>query len=175
MVEEAVREEATRKDGIVKIASPGGDIVRERHVRFLMGLKREKRAVIKQGVRASMDGKLIEKPVTIVAFFDKASKKRMQRSQARDFAFETSGKEVGKGSLNFSLDMRRKKRKPNAQRIVVTKSMEGRNITTIVLSVLNNTVPPGRKIGESMSIEGWKVLEEVLLLLHVKATRRKIG
>jgi hypothetical protein len=71
--------------------------------------------------------------------------------------------------------MRRKKREPNAQRIVVTKSVEGRNITTIVLSVLNNTVPPGRKIGESMSIEGRKVLEEVLLLLYVKATRRKIG
>jgi hypothetical protein len=175
MIKEAIREEATRKNGVVKVAAPGGNIVREGHVRFLMGLARERRAVIKQRVRAGMDCKLIEKPVTIAAFFNEASNQRMRRSQARDLAFETSGKEVGKGSLNFSLDMRRKKREPNAQRIVVTKSVEGRNITTIVLSVLNNTVPPGRKIGESMSIEGRKVLEEVLLLLYVKATRRKIG
>jgi hypothetical protein len=71
--------------------------------------------------------------------------------------------------------MRRKERKPDAQRIVVAKSVERRDKTTIVLSVLNNTVPPGRKVREGMRIQRRKVLEEVLLLLHVKATRRKIG
>jgi hypothetical protein len=41
--------------------------------------------------------------------------------------------------------------------------------------VLNNTIPPGRKVKDGMRVKGRKVLEELLLLFHVKATRRMMG
>jgi hypothetical protein len=175
MEEEAVREETTRENGVVNVATPSRDIVGKGHIGFLTGFKRKRRTVIKQGVGASMDSKLIEEPVSISAFANQTSEKGMRGIETRNLVLKTGNNKVGKGSLDLDLKMAWKERKPNTERVVVTKSMERRNIATIVLTMKYNTIPPRGKITESISSKGRKELLELLLLLQVKPTIGQIG
>jgi hypothetical protein len=47
MIKETVRKKKTRENSIVDVATPGRNIVRERHVRILARLSRKGRTVIK--------------------------------------------------------------------------------------------------------------------------------
>jgi hypothetical protein len=122
-----------------------------------------------------MKRKVIKKPVTIGTLTNKASEKRVRRRKTRRFALKTGSKEIRKGRLNLGLDMRRKKRKPNAQRVVVAKGMEGGNETTIILSVLNDEIPPGRKVADSVGVQHRKELAKLFLSLGVETTIGEIG
>jgi hypothetical protein len=109
----------------VNVATPGRNIVRERHVRLLSRFSGKGRAVIKQRMRSGMNREFVKDPVTVRTLTNETSKNRSRGRKTRSFAFQAGGKDIGESRLNLTLDMRRKKGKPNAKRGIVTKSMEG--------------------------------------------------
>jgi hypothetical protein len=121
-------------------------------------------------MRAGMKGETVEQPIAIGAVTNETHDKWMRGSETRDFAFETRNNEVGERCLNFQLDVTWEEREPNAKRIVRTKGMKGRDKATIVLSVQDNTIPPGRKIAKSIGIKSRKQLLKLFLLFRVETT-----
>jgi hypothetical protein len=160
----------------MNITAPSRDIIRKRHVGFLTRFKRQRGTVIKQRMRAGMDGKTVEQPIAIGSVANETRDKWMRGSKTgSDFAFETGNNEVGKGGLNFQLDVTREEGEPNAKRIVGAKGMKGRDKATIVLAVQDNTIPPGGEIAKSIGIKSRKQLLELLLLFSVEATIGQVG
>jgi hypothetical protein len=93
----------------------------------------------------------------------------------RNLGTEAGNKEIRKGSLGLSLNMRREKLKPDAQREIVVKSMERGNEATIILGMLNHAIPPSRKIANGNGVEDRKILLELFLVLRVEALTRHVG
>jgi hypothetical protein len=120
-------------------------------------------------MRPGMDREFVKDPITIRTLTNETSKKCRRGRKTRSFAFQAGGKEIGESCLNLTLDMRRKKGKPNAKRVIVTKSMEGGNESTIVLSMLNDTIPPGREVANGIGVKRRKKLAKLLLSLGVEA------
>jgi hypothetical protein len=127
-------------------------------------------------MRAGMNSKTVEQPVAIGAIANETCDERVGGSKtSSDFAFETGNYEVGKGGLDFQLYVSRKEREPDPKRIVRAKGMKRRDEATIVLSMQDDTIPPGGKIAKSIGIKGGEELLKLLLLFRIEATIGQIG
>jgi hypothetical protein len=175
LVKVAIGEKLATEGGVMEIADPGRSVVRQTHIRLLMRFVRKIRKLVKKRMSTGMVSKSIKDPITVGVVTNETSKEGMGTSKTRRLALKAGGKKISKGGLHFSLNMKREKVKPKTKRAVVAKRVEWGDETTVVLGVLNDTIPPSREIKKRVSSEGRKVLLKVLLILGVEATIRHIS
>jgi hypothetical protein len=159
----------------VNVAAPSGDIVGERHVRLLTRFMRKGRTIVQKRMRSSMDGEFVEKPITIGTLMNKTFNNGVRGGKTREATLNATDKEVRKSGLNLGLNMRGKKIKPDAKRTVRTKGVKRRNEATIILGVLNNTIPPVGKVGDSGGIKDGKLRLELFLVPRIKTVSGDVG
>jgi hypothetical protein len=175
LIEVAIGKKPTTEGGIVEVADPCRSVVRETHIGLLMRLSRKVRELMQQGMRTSMKSESIEDPIAIRSVPNEPSKEGMRARETGGPSLQARGKEIGKGGLHFSLNVSRERVKPDTKGTIVTKGMQRRNKTTMVLSVLDDAIPPGREIEKGISGKGRKMLLKLLLSLGVETAIRQVG
>jgi hypothetical protein len=136
---------------------------------------RKGRTIVQKRMRSSMDGEFVEKPITIGTLTNKTFNNGVRGGKTREATLNATDKEVRKSGLNLGLNMRGKKIKPDAKRTVRTKGVKRRNEATIILGVLNNTIPPVGKVGDSGGIKDGKLRLELFLVPSIKTAIGDVG
>jgi hypothetical protein len=136
---------------------------------------RKGRTVIKKWMRASMDGKFVKEPIAIGTFTDQTLDDRVRGRQTRQATLNANNKKVSKGGLSFSLNMGRKKFKPDAKGAMGTERMQRRNETAEGLGMLQNTIPPEREVGNRSRIKNGELGLKLFVVAVVKATIGHVG
>jgi hypothetical protein len=158
----------------VNIATPGGDVGRKGHVTGLSRFVGKRRAIIKKGMRTSMDRKFVEEPIAIGTLTNQALNNGVRGGKTGHATLNADNKEVSKGCLSLCLNVRREKFEPDAERTMRTKRVQGRNKTTKGLSMLQHAIPPKREVGDGSRIENRELGLELLVIASVKSTSGEI-
>jgi hypothetical protein len=136
---------------------------------------RKRRAVIKERMRTGMNREFVEEPIAIGALTDQALNNRVRGGKTGCATLNAYNKEVSKGCLSLSLNVRREKFKPDAERTMGTERVQGGNKTTKGLSMLHHTVPPEREVGDGGRVKKRKLGLKGFVVASVKATIGKVG